>query len=96
MGEAALPRLAVFRVTFGAGRMPAPVFRPRIGSVSDLAPPFTRRVRVYVVMTRTIELSDDLAERLEDHLQEDETMEELIEELVNIYEQEGRFTDKGL
>lgn len=47
-------------------------------------------------MTRTIELSDNLAERLEDHRREDETIEEFIEELMNIYEQEGRFTDKGL
>lgn len=47
-------------------------------------------------MTRTIELDDELAERIEDHCREDETIEELIEELVNIYEQEGRFTDQGL
>ena len=47
-------------------------------------------------MVRTIELSDDLAERLDDHLREDESLEEFIEELVTIYEQEGRFTDKGL
>lgn len=47
-------------------------------------------------MARTIELDDDLAERMDDHRREDETMEEFIEELVNIYEQEGRFTDQGL
>lgn len=47
-------------------------------------------------MPQTIELSDDLVERLEAHLEEDETMEEFIEELVNIYEQEGRFSDPGL
>lgn len=47
-------------------------------------------------MSRSIELSDDLVERLADHLEEDETMEEFIEELVNIYEQEGRFSDPGL
>lgn len=47
-------------------------------------------------MARTIELSDDLAGRLDDHRREDESMEEFIEELVNIYEQEGRFSDKGL
>lgn len=49
-----------------------------------------------VVMARTVELDDELVERLEGHLEEDETIEELIEELVNIYEQEGRFTDQGL
>ncbi|MFB6103095.1 MAG: hypothetical protein ABEJ73_11080 [Haloplanus sp.] len=47
-------------------------------------------------MARQIEVNDELAERMENHLKEDETMEEFIEELVNIYEQEGRFTDKGL
>lgn len=47
-------------------------------------------------MVRTVELDDELVERLEGHLEEDETIEELIEELVNIYEQEGRFTDQGL
>ncbi|MFC6989217.1 hypothetical protein ACFQJD_11780 [Haloplanus sp. GCM10025708] len=47
-------------------------------------------------MSRTVELSDDLVERLEDHCEEDETLEEFIGELVRIYEQEGRFTDPGL
>jgi hypothetical protein len=47
-------------------------------------------------MSRTIELDDDLAERLEEHLEDDETVEEFIEELLNIYEQEGRFSDPGL
>lgn len=47
-------------------------------------------------MTRTIEVDEDLFERLEGHLEEDETMEEFIEELVNIHEQEGRFSDPGL
>lgn len=47
-------------------------------------------------MPREIELGEDLVERLEDHLEEDETVEEFIEELVNIYEQEGRFSDPGL
>jgi len=47
-------------------------------------------------MAQTIELSDELIERMEGHLQEGETMEEFVEELVTIYEQEGRFTDQGL
>lgn len=47
-------------------------------------------------MPQTIELSDDLVERLDGHLEEEQTYEELIEELVNIYEQEGRFSDSGL
>lgn len=47
-------------------------------------------------MTRTIELDDELAERMEGHLEEDETLEEFIEELVAIDEQEGRFLQEGL
>ena len=47
-------------------------------------------------MTKTIELSDELVERLESHAEDDESIEEFIEELVNIYEQEGRFLDEGL
>ena len=47
-------------------------------------------------MPRSIELNDELVDRLEGHLGEDETLDELIEELVNIYEQEGRFSDPGL
>ena len=47
-------------------------------------------------MTRTIELNDELVERLESHAEEDESLEEFIGELVTIYEQEGRFLDEGL
>ena len=47
-------------------------------------------------MSQTIEVSDDVAERIEDHRREGESVEEFIEELLNIYEQEGRFTDEGL
>lgn len=46
-------------------------------------------------MARTIELDEDLAERMESHLEDDETLEEFIEELVAIYEQEGRFLQQG-
>ena len=46
-------------------------------------------------MSRTIELSDELIERLESHAEEGETIEEFIEELVAIYEQEGRFLQEG-
>lgn len=48
------------------------------------------------MMATTLELDDELVERLEGHLEEDQTVAELVEELVNIYEQEGRFTDSGL
>lgn len=47
-------------------------------------------------MTRTIELDDELAERMGDHLEEGESLEEFIEELVAIYEQEGRFLQEGV
>ncbi|MFP8958737.1 hypothetical protein ACLI4Y_18690 [Natrialbaceae archaeon A-CW3] len=47
-------------------------------------------------MSRTIELDDELATRMEGHLEEDETLEEFIEELVAIYEQEGRFLQEGI
>lgn len=42
-------------------------------------------------MTRTIEIDDELAERIERHLEDDETIPEFVEEPVSIYEQEGRF-----
>ncbi|ACV10264.1 hypothetical protein Huta_0075 [Halorhabdus utahensis DSM 12940] len=47
-------------------------------------------------MSRTIELDDELVERMEPYLEDDETIAEFVEELVAIYEQEGRFTDQGL
>lgn len=46
-------------------------------------------------MTHTIEISDDLRTRLENHLDDDETIEEFIEELVNVYETEGTFLQEG-
>lgn len=46
-------------------------------------------------MTTTIELDDDLADRLESHLEEGETMSEFVEELVNVYETEGTFLQEG-
>jgi len=46
-------------------------------------------------MPRTIEISDELAERIDGHLEDDETIPEFIEELVSIYEQEGRFLQEG-
>ena len=46
-------------------------------------------------MTHTIEIDDDLMERLERHLEDDETVPEFIEELVNMYETEGAFLQEG-
>lgn len=47
-------------------------------------------------MSATIEISEELMDRLESHTEEDESLEEFIDELVSIYEQEGRFLDEGL
>ena len=46
-------------------------------------------------MTHTLELSDELYERLDKHLEEEETHEELIEELLSMYETEGTFLREG-
>jgi ferritin-like metal-binding protein YciE len=46
-------------------------------------------------MVTTIEISDDLRDRIERHLDEDETLEEFIEELVNVFETEGTFLQEG-
>lgn len=46
-------------------------------------------------MTRSIELSEELVHRIEQHTEEDESIAEFIEELVSIYEHEGRFTAEG-
>jgi len=46
-------------------------------------------------MTMTLELGDDLAERIESHLEEGETPEEFVAELVSTYETEGAFLREG-
>jgi len=46
-------------------------------------------------MTHTIELDDDLMQRLQSHLEDDETVTEFIEELLNVYETEGAFLQEG-
>lgn len=43
----------------------------------------------------TVELDEELIERIESHLEDDETAAEFIEELVTIYEHEGRFLQEG-
>ena len=47
------------------------------------------------IMTYTLEISDDLRDRLDELIEEDETYEELIEELVSIYETQGIFLQEG-
>lgn len=46
-------------------------------------------------MPHTIEISDELRQRLDDHLEEGETYEEFISELVSVYETEGAFLQEG-
>jgi hypothetical protein len=46
-------------------------------------------------MTSTIEINDELRERLETHLEDDETVEEFIGELLAMYETEGAFLQEG-
>ncbi|WP_247002517.1 DUF7557 family protein [Halosolutus gelatinilyticus] len=46
-------------------------------------------------MTHTIEISDDLKDRLDSHRDEGQSYEELVEELVSIYETEGTFLQEG-
>jgi hypothetical protein len=46
-------------------------------------------------MPVTIELDDDLHDRLESHLEEGEEVTDLIEELVSMYETDGRFLQEG-
>ncbi|ELY65863.1 hypothetical protein C492_02697 [Natronococcus jeotgali DSM 18795] len=53
--------------------------------------PFDRRS----LMSHTLEISDDLKDRLDSHCDEGQSPEELIEELVSIYETEGTFMQEG-
>ncbi len=46
-------------------------------------------------MSHTIEISDDLRERMDTHLKEDESYEEFIAELLNLYETEGTLLREG-
>lgn len=45
--------------------------------------------------TTTIEISQELKQRIEGHLEEEETVEEFLEELVSIYETQGTFMQEG-
>lgn len=47
------------------------------------------------LMSHTIEIGDDLYERMETHLEDDETIEEFIAELLSMYETEGTFLQEG-
>lgn len=46
-------------------------------------------------MSTTLEISDELADRLQAHLDDDETIEELVEELLTLYETGGAFLQEG-
>ncbi|MFW6448398.1 MAG: DUF7557 family protein [Halobacteriota archaeon] len=45
-------------------------------------------------MAHTIEIDDDLHDRLSRHLEDDQSLDELIEELLSIYES-TRFVQEG-
>jgi hypothetical protein len=47
------------------------------------------------VMSHTLEIDDELQDRLENHLEAGESIEEFLEELVNMYETEGAFLQEG-
>lgn len=46
-------------------------------------------------MAYTLELDEDLVERIDSHREEGESYEEFIESLLNQYETEGRFLREG-
>lgn len=46
-------------------------------------------------MPYTLELDDELGERIERHLAEEETPAEFVAELVSMYETEGTFLREG-
>lgn len=46
-------------------------------------------------MSYTLEIDDELGERIERHLEESETPEEFVAELVSVYETEGSFLQEG-
>lgn len=46
-------------------------------------------------MTHTIDIDDDLWERIQDHREEGESPEEFLAELVTMYETEGAFLQEG-
>lgn len=46
-------------------------------------------------MTHTIEISDELKERIDKHIEEGESYEEFFAELLSVYETEGTFLQEG-
>lgn len=46
-------------------------------------------------MTHSLEISDDLYDRLDDNTDDGQSVEELVEELLNVYEAEGAFLQEG-
>lgn len=46
-------------------------------------------------MTHTIEISDELKERMDTHIEEEESYDEFLAELLSIYETDGAFLQEG-
>jgi hypothetical protein len=65
-----------------------------VAAARERSVPFISLERLGRGMGVTIELDDELAERIDSHLEDDETYEEFVEELLNIYES-SRFVREG-
>lgn len=61
----------------------------------EALPPPVGSTRPGSTMPYTLEISDELRERLDRHREDDETYEELIAELVSVYETDGTFLQEG-
>lgn len=46
-------------------------------------------------MSHTIEISDQLKDRIDTHLEEEESYEEFFAELLSVYETDGTFLQEG-
>jgi hypothetical protein len=46
-------------------------------------------------MTQTLELSDELSEKLDRHREDGQSKEAFVSELVSMYETEGAFLQEG-
>jgi hypothetical protein len=56
---------------------------------------FTESEASFDAMSPTIEISQELKDRIDRHLDEDDTYETFLEDLVSHYEVEGRFLREG-
>ena len=64
-------------------------------SLREPAAEYLKHACVFGNMTHTLEISDELKEKLDSHVEEDETYEEFIAELISMYEAEGTLLQEG-